>query len=45
MIFMRTSSVREDGFTTRRSWRDRVCARLGGFCDLLRAAHHARIPF
>jgi hypothetical protein len=25
--------------------RDRVCARLGGFCDLLRRAHAARIPF
>jgi len=26
-------------------WRDRVCARLGGWCDLLRKAHLARIPF
>ena len=27
------------------SWRDRVCARFGGWCDLLRKAHLARIPF
>ena len=23
----------------------RVCARLGGWCDVLRAAHWARTPF
>ena len=31
--------------TTRLRWRDRLCARLGGACALLRAAHAARIPF
>ena len=24
---------------------DRICARLGGWCDVLRGAHTARIPF
>lgn len=28
-----------------RSWLDRLCARLGGWCDLLRGAHDARVPF
>lgn len=42
---MRTDPVPPPVTTARRSWRDRVCARLGGFCELLRAAHHARIPF
>jgi hypothetical protein len=28
-----------------RTWLDRVCARLGGWCDLLRGAHGARVPF
>lgn len=31
--------------TARPGWRARVCARLGGVCALLRAAHSARIPF
>jgi len=30
---------------TRARWRDRVCARLGGWCELLRRANAARIPF
>ncbi len=29
----------------RRRWLDRVCARLGGWCELLRGGHAARIPF
>ncbi|MCW2715744.1 MAG: hypothetical protein JWN88_2791 [Frankiales bacterium] len=24
---------------------DRICARLGGWCEVLRGAHAARIPF
>ena len=28
-----------------RTWRDRLCARLGPLCALLRATHSARIPF
>jgi hypothetical protein len=27
------------------SWRRRLCARLGGWCDYLLDTHHARIPF
>lgn len=27
------------------SWRRRLCARLGGWCDFLLDTHHARIPF
>ena len=27
------------------TWRDRLCARMGGLCHLLRAAHDARVPF
>jgi hypothetical protein len=26
-------------------WLHRLCARLGGWCDLLLDTHHARIPF
>jgi hypothetical protein len=26
-------------------WRDRLCARLGRWCELLRGTHEARIPF
>jgi len=28
-----------------RSWRDRLCARMGRWCELLRGTHEARIPF
>lgn len=31
--------------TTRRTWLDRLCARMGGWCELVRGAHAARIPF
>ena len=31
--------------TAPRTWRDRLCARFGGLCALLRAAHTERIPF
>ena len=27
------------------TWRDRLCARLGPLCALLRRTHDARIPF
>lgn len=31
--------------TSAPTWRDRLCARMGGLCHLLRAAHNARVPF
>ncbi len=31
--------------TARRAWLDRLCTRLGGWCELVRGAHSARIPF
>lgn len=31
--------------TGRPSWLDRFCARMGGWCSLVRGAHSARIPF
>jgi hypothetical protein len=29
----------------RSGWLRRLCARLGGWCDLLLDTHHARVPF
>jgi len=35
-----------DGETpTRPRLRDRLCARMGGLCRLLRLSHDARVPF
>lgn len=31
--------------TPRRTWIARLCARMGGWCELVRGAHAARIPF
>jgi len=28
-----------------RTWLSRLCARMGGWCELVRGAHAARIPF
>lgn len=28
-----------------RTWRERLCARMGGLCRLVRAAHSADVPF
>ena len=30
---------------SRPRWRDRLCARMGGLCELLRSAHRSGVPF